>query len=188
MSSFHAVSFCVSSLISQIPSSAPFSKIYSFENAVHFHCNTMILLKWASLQKFPRNCSSQHLLFFSKLISSSSPLLSPLTYPVQQSHQQVTSQQTTLILVSPLRSLGSSPSYTWSSGTFPTNFVLSLKVKVLVSRLCPSLGNPMDCNPKDSSVHGIFQEYWSVLSCPPPGNLLDPHLPHCKQFLYHLSH
>ena len=33
----------------------------------------------------------------------------------------------------------------------------------------------MDCSPPGSSVHGISrQEYWSGLTFPSPGNLLDP--------------
>ena len=36
------------------------------------------------------------------------------------------------------------------------------------------------------------KEYWSGLSCPPPGDLpnpgIEPGLPHCRQFLYRLSH
>ena len=32
------------------------------------------------------------------------------------------------------------------------------------------------------------QEYWSVLPHPPPGNLPNPGLLHCRQILYHLSH
>ena len=39
-------------------------------------------------------------------------------------------------------------------------------------QLCPTLCNPMDCSPAGSSVHG--QEYWSGLSCPPPGDLPEP--------------
>ena len=33
---------------------------------------------------------------------------------------------------------------------------------------------PMDCSLPGSSVHGILQEYWSGLLCPPPVNLPDP--------------
>ena len=33
---------------------------------------------------------------------------------------------------------------------------------------------PMDCSPPGSSVHGIFQEYWSRLTFCPPGDLPDP--------------
>ena len=32
-----------------------------------------------------------------------------------------------------------------------------MKVQVLVAQSCPTLCNPMDCQPPDSSVHGIFQ-------------------------------
>ena len=31
------------------------------------------------------------------------------------------------------------------------------KVKVLVTQLCPTLSNPMDCSPRGSSVHEILQ-------------------------------
>ena len=37
---------------------------------------------------------------------------------------------------------------------------------------CPTLGNPMDCSPPGSSVHGILQARileWAA--CPPPGDL-----------------
>ena len=30
------------------------------------------------------------------------------------------------------------------------------KVKVLVTQLCPTLSNPMDCSPRGSSVHEIL--------------------------------
>ena len=44
-----------------------------------------------------------------------------------------------------------------------------------VAQLCPTLCDPMDCNPQGSSVHGISQqEYWSGLPFPPPGDLPDP--------------
>ena len=33
----------------------------------------------------------------------------------------------------------------------------SVKVKVLVTQLCPTLCDPMDCDPLGSSVHGILQ-------------------------------
>ena len=52
---------------------------------------------------------------------------------------------------------------------------LTMKVKVLVTQSCPTLCNPMDCSPPDSSVHGIFQArtHWSGLSFPSPGDLPD---------------
>ena len=46
---------------------------------------------------------------------------------------------------------------------------------MLVTQLCPTLCDPMDCSPSGSSVHGFSrQEYWSGLQCPSPGTLPDP--------------
>ena len=40
---------------------------------------------------------------------------------------------------------------------------------------CPTLCDPMDCSLPGSSVQGISQaKYWSMLPCPPPGNLPNP--------------
>ena len=36
-------------------------------------------------------------------------------------------------------------------------FWKKVKVKVLVTQLCPTLCDPMDCSPPDSSVHRILQ-------------------------------
>ena len=36
-------------------------------------------------------------------------------------------------------------------------FIKRMKAKVLVSRLCPTLCNPLDCSLPGSSVHGILQ-------------------------------
>ena len=48
-------------------------------------------------------------------------------------------------------------------------------VCVLVAQSCPTLGNPMDCSPPGSSVHGILrQEYWNGLPFTSPGDLPDP--------------
>ena len=44
---------------------------------------------------------------------------------------------------------------------------------VLVSELCPTLCNPMDCSPPGSSVHGIFQQQYIF---PTQGS--NPHLLH----------
>ena len=46
----------------------------------------------------------------------------------------------------------------------------------LVAQLCPTLCDTMDCSPPVSSVHGdsFQEEYWSELSCPPPGDLPNP--------------
>ena len=46
---------------------------------------------------------------------------------------------------------------------------MNVKSKSEVAQLCLTLGNPMDCSPPDSSVHGIFQARvleWVPL--PPP--------------------
>ena len=32
-----------------------------------------------------------------------------------------------------------------------------MKVKVLVTQLCPTIFDPIDCSPPGSSVHGILQ-------------------------------
>ena len=49
-------------------------------------------------------------------------------------------------------------------------------MKVLVAQSNLTLGNPMDCSPPGSSVHGILskQEYWSGLPFSFPGDLPDP--------------
>ena len=46
----------------------------------------------------------------------------------------------------------------------------------LVSKLCPTLCDPMDCRPPGSSVHGISQARinWSGLPFPSPGDLPNP--------------
>ena len=44
-----------------------------------------------------------------------------------------------------------------------------------VAQSCPTLCDPMDCNPPGSSSMGFSrQEYWSGLPCPPPGDLPEP--------------
>ena len=48
-------------------------------------------------------------------------------------------------------------------------------MKVLVAQLCPSLCDPVDCSPPDSSVHGILQARileWIAISF--SGDLSDP--------------
>ena len=46
----------------------------------------------------------------------------------------------------------------------------------LVSKLCPTLCDPMDYSPPGSSVHGISQARinWSGLPFPSPGDLPNP--------------
>lgn len=43
-------------------------------------------------------------------------------------------------------------------------------------RSCLTLCDPVDCSPPDSSVHGILQECWSGLPCPPSEGLPDPEI------------
>ena len=48
-------------------------------------------------------------------------------------------------------------------------------VVVLVTQLCPTLCDSMDCSLPGSSLPGILQaEYWCGLSCPSPGDLPNP--------------
>ena len=64
----------------------------------------------------------------------------------------------------------------------------------LVTQLRPTLGNPMDCSPPGSSVHGESPGKDTGVSChallqevfPTQGS--NPGLPHCRQILYHLNH
>ena len=50
----------------------------------------------------------------------------------------------------------------------------------LVTQLCPTPCNPMDCSSPGPSVHRRVsrQEYWSGLPCPPPGDLPNPGIEH----------
>ena len=71
---------------------------------------------------------------------------------------------------------------------------MTLKVKVLVPQLCPTLCHPMDCSLPGSSVHQILQARileWVAISFSRgifPGQGLNPSLLYCGQILYHLSH
>ena len=52
---------------------------------------------------------------------------------------------------------------------------LTHKTKVLLTQSCPTLCNPMDCSLPCSPVHEItWQEHWSGLPFPSPGELPDP--------------
>ena len=58
---------------------------------------------------------------------------------------------------------------------------------MLVTQLCPTLCDCVDCSPPDSSVHGIFQARileW-VAMFPTQGS--NPGLLHCRQILNHLG-
>ena len=53
--------------------------------------------------------------------------------------------------------------------------ILHKQRKVLVTQLCPTLCDPIDCSPPGSSVHGIFQARileWVAISYLPPLALL----------------
>ena len=69
-----------------------------------------------------------------------------------------------------------------------------MKVTALVTRLCLTLCDPMDCSPSGSSVHEILQARileWVAISLLQrifPTERLNLALPHCRQILYHLSH
>ena len=59
-----------------------------------------------------------------------------------------------------------------------------MKVKGLVAQSYPTLCNPMDYIPPDSSAHGLLQARileWVAFPVSNPGLL------HCKQILYHVS-
>ena len=52
-----------------------------------------------------------------------------------------------------------------------------MEAKVLVSQSCLTLGNPVDCSPPGSSVHGILQaRILEGLPFPSPGDLPDPEI------------
>ena len=52
---------------------------------------------------------------------------------------------------------------------------VTLKVKVLVDQSCPTLCDPMDCNPPGSSIQGILQAtILKQVATPSPGDLPDP--------------
>ena len=54
----------------------------------------------------------------------------------------------------------------------------------LVTKLCPTLCNSMDCSPPGSFVHGISsQEHWNGLPFPSPGDLPDPGIKHLSPAL-----
>ena len=67
-------------------------------------------------------------------------------------------------------------------------------VLYLVSQSCPTLCDPMDCNPPSSSVYGDSPSKDTGVSCyallqgifPTQGS--NSGLPHCRRILYHLSH
>ena len=67
------------------------------------------------------------------------------------------------------------------------------KMEVLVALSCPTLCDPMNCSPLDSSSTDFSrQECWSGLPFPLPGLFptqgLNPSLLHYRQILYHQSY
>ena len=76
----------------------------------------------------------------------------------------------------------------------PGTVLVSCVALCLVSSLCLTLCDPMDCSPQGSSVGILQEEYWSGLPCPPPGGLPSPgtgpmfSLPHCRWILSRVSH
>ena len=71
---------------------------------------------------------------------------------------------------------------------------IGLTVTFLVAQLCPTLWDPMHCNPPASSVHGdspgksIGMGCHALLQGIFPTQGLNPGLSHCRWILYHLSH
>ena len=63
-------------------------------------------------------------------------------------------------------------------------------VLCLVTQSCPTLCNPMDCSPLDSSVHGDSPGKNTGVGCHAllQGIFPNPSLPHCRHVLCHLSH
>ena len=60
----------------------------------------------------------------------------------------------------------------WFKECFKPTVKTYMHAKLLQS--CLTLCNPTNYSPSGFSVHGILQEYWSRLLCPPEGNLLNP--------------
>jgi len=67
-------------------------------------------------------------------------------------------------------------------------------VLCLVTQLCPTLCEPVDCSQPGSSVHGDSPDKNTGVGCYAllqgifPTQGLNPGLPHCRWILYHLSH
>ena len=73
--------------------------------------------------------------------------------------------------------------------SFQVKLIKSTCDGYLVAKSCPTLAIPWTVARQARLFMGFSkQEYWSVLPCPPPGNLPNPGLPHCRWILYQLSH
>ena len=79
-------------------------------------------------------------------------------------------------------------------GILTSYYVCLEKCVCVCTQSCPTLCNPMDCSPPGSSVHGILQARtleWIVISFSRGSSQSresNPHLLHCRQILYQLSH
>ena len=69
--------------------------------------------------------------------------------------------------------------------------------RCVCAQSCPTLSGPLNCSPRVSSVHEIFQqEYWSGLPFPTPRDLPDPGMEPAslgisctgRRILYHWCH
>ena len=63
-----------------------------------------------------------------------------------------------------------------------------MKVKVLVTQLCPTLCDPLDCSLQGSSACGILQARILESAAIPFSKGFSRPLLHCRLILYHLSH
>ena len=82
----------------------------------------------------------------------------------------------------------------WQVGSLPLVPPEKPCVLCLFTQLCPTLCDPMDCSPPDSSIHGdssgkntgmSFHAFFQGIF-PTQGS--NPGLPQCRWVLYHLSH
>ena len=77
--------------------------------------------------------------------------------------------------------------------TYYNLLIFSFVCMCLVTQLCPTLCNPMDCSPPGPSVHGDSLGKITGVGCHVlqgifPSQGLNPGLPNCRQIVYHLSH
>ena len=66
-------------------------------------------------------------------------------------------------------------------------------MEMIIAQSCPTLCDPMNCNPAGFSVQECSeQECWSwypfLFPGVPPNSGSNSGLPHCRQILYHLRH
>ena len=77
--------------------------------------------------------------------------------------------------------------------TFFGSIPRKLSMVLMLMQLCPTLCNPMDCDPSGSSVHGIFQARileWVAFSCSRGSSRSTSLVVSCisRWILYHLCH